>query len=298
VNRIVLFLKSQMRGPELDDLHGALQLLLDREILRAGDGAEHLTLLAGLAGDRAARVYGEVTERLVCLFQEHRRIDKSGEIDAATAEALNALLTELGELVDASPADANEFRVAGVVRFSDGSPAAGMKVSVSCPGLRSENLLGGGRTDADGRYAVCYRKGAVDLAVKVFDADVLLATSPILFHAPALATIDVTIGSDQRQPPSLFEKICRALAPLLSPIGLGELDEGANNKDLSYLSGVTGIDKTALARFVLAHRLPETALASEFWFALLGGFGVRTPAEKRNRIGLGAAGEMTMSGVI
>jgi hypothetical protein len=146
--------------------------------------------------------------------------------------------------------------------------------------LRREQALGQSQTNNQGFYQIQYfarqlrrrEKGSADLVVKAFASDgSLLAASPVLFNAPPHAEVDVTIPAEALQPPTLFEKIAQALAPLLGDLKVEELEEDKEHQDLSFLSGETGFEKHVLARFVLAHKLAGQGMRAEFWFVLLGG---------------------------
>ncbi|CAN5882390.1 hypothetical protein BH18ACI4_BH18ACI4_00610 [soil metagenome] len=171
-------------------------------------------------------------------------------------------------------------KVKGTVHLSDGFPAAAVMVSAFDRDLRSEQALGQSQTNSRGFYQIPYfarqfrqrEKGSADLVVKAFAADgSLLVASSVLFNAPPHAEVDLTIPVEALQPPTLFEKIGHALAPLLGDLKMEELEEAEEHQDLSFLSGETGFEKTVLARFVLAHKLAEQGIQAEFWFALLGG---------------------------
>ncbi|HOL96150.1 MAG TPA: hypothetical protein PLH79_17505, partial [bacterium] len=54
------------------------------------------------------------------------------------------------------PGESRTFRVAGVVRFADGFPAAGIRAAAFDQDLRSEQLLGESRTGSDGAYRIEY----------------------------------------------------------------------------------------------------------------------------------------------
>jgi hypothetical protein len=171
-------------------------------------------------------------------------------------------------------------QVQGTVRLSDGSPAAGIKVSAFDCDLRSEQELGQSQTDKHGFYEIRYssrqflkaEKGRADLIVKAFaSTGSLLAASLVLFNAPPLADLDITIPAEARQPPSLFEKIEQTLKPLLTGLTVQELEENELHRDLTFLVGETGFDKIVLARFAIAHKLAERTLEAQFWFVLLGG---------------------------
>lgn len=172
------------------------------------------------------------------------------------------------------------YLVKGTVRLADDSPVKEIKVVAFDRDLRSEQLLGQSQTDKQGFYQIGYsprqfrkaEKGSADLVVKAFAADdSLLAVSPVLFNAPLVAEINLTISAEIFQPPSLFEKIEKALEPLLEDLKVEELEEDKEHQDLTFLSGETGFEKVILARFVLAHRLALQGIQPEFWFVLLSG---------------------------
>jgi hypothetical protein len=181
-------------------------------------------------------------------------------------------------------------RVSGQVRLEDGTPAERVSVRAFNRTLHDEQLLGQSTTDKEGFYEIRYslrpsKKSEarsidmnVDLVVKVFaDDGSLLAASPTQFNAPAVVELDLTIPAGVLQPPPLFEKIDRALKPLLRRANLLELEQDDEHQDLSFLSGKTGFETQSLARFVVAQRLAEKALAPELWFALLGSSPFQSP---------------------
>ena len=172
------------------------------------------------------------------------------------------------------------YEVKGTIRLADGSPAAGVKVSAFDRDLRTEQLLGQSTSSRDGSYRIQYsgdafataETGSADLVVKAFATDgSLLAASPVLFNTPPSAEIDLTIPAEALLPPTLFEKVGRALTPLLWKLPVANLEEDARHQDVSFLSGETGFERTVVARFVMAHKLAQPGLPPEFWFVLLGG---------------------------
>ena len=135
------------------------------------------------------------------------------------------------------------FIVKGFVRQSDGSVLAGMLVQAFDRDLRNEQLLGKTQTDKKGFYQIQYsaqqfskrEKASADLVVKAFASDSsLLIASPILFNAPPVAEVDLTVPDEVWQPPSLFEKIARALEPLLDDLKVDELEENEEHQ-ISHL---------------------------------------------------------------
>ena len=172
------------------------------------------------------------------------------------------------------------YEVKGTVHLADGSPAAGLKVSAFDRNLRAEQLLGQSKTTRDGSYRIQYsadvfaktEAGGADLLVKAFAADgSLLVASPVLFNAPSVAEVNLTIPAEVLEPPTLFEKIGQVVAPLLGKLPVANLEEDSRHQDVSFLAGETGLERAVVARFVMAHKLAQPMLQPEFWFVLLGG---------------------------
>ncbi|HYV05773.1 MAG TPA: hypothetical protein VFB82_14360, partial [Blastocatellia bacterium] len=201
--------------------------------------------------------------------------------DRAHSEPFNAQpLKELNLEVAPLPDEEQTFVVEGRVTQAGDIAYVGGTVRAFDRDLRSEELLGESATDAAGHYEIRYsvdqfsrsEKESADLVVRAFDAGgLLLASSPTLFNAAAIAQIDFAIPADKLPPPSLFERIGAALAPLLDGVKVEELEEDQQHQDVSFLSGETGFDKTDIARFILAHKTALRSIQPQFWFALLGG---------------------------
>jgi hypothetical protein len=270
------------QGAAVANLHEGL-LFLVRNQVGISDN-DRRTLEQGLASELREQAYKDWTAHLVSLFQEQLasrfKLIVNGDVDQATADALNKLLAELGAPGNGGPAKPPPYTVSGTVRLADGSPARATSVQAVDRDLRSEQLLGQARTDDAGAYRIGYsdeqfrkrERGSADLVVKALAPDgSLLAASPVLFNAPPQATIDLTIPAQTRAPPTLFENIAAALPPLLDGVKVEELEENQQYQDVTFLAGETGFAKRDLARFVLAQLLAPQGIQAEFWFALLGG---------------------------
>jgi hypothetical protein len=209
--------------------------------------------------------------------------DSQGQVVATSPKKNNAQAEETIDLrvtIPETEPQEDAFVVKGIIRLADGFPASAVMVSAFDRDLRNEQLLGQTQTDNKGFYQIQYsasqfrrqEKGSADLVVKAFAANgSLLAASPVLFNAPPVAEIDLTIPSEVQQPATLFEKITQTLEPLVEGLHVEELEEDEQHQDISFLAGETGFGKTDLARFVMAHKLAQQAIQPEFWFALLGG---------------------------
>lgn len=92
MNQVQFPIRPGSAGSAPVALHDGLQQLLDCALLLAQDELARRQLGAGLAGERLAKTYGDATRALVSKFQAEHGLEPNGEVDAATAKALNGLL--------------------------------------------------------------------------------------------------------------------------------------------------------------------------------------------------------------
>src|SRR5262245_44438569 len=93
MKEITFPLKAGSKGPDVTNLQEAIGVLLGRGIGSADSTARN-ELATALQREQATATYGPVTAKIVSLFQGTRRLRPSGEVDEATAAALNAVLRE------------------------------------------------------------------------------------------------------------------------------------------------------------------------------------------------------------
>ncbi|MEE4235832.1 MAG: neuraminidase-like domain-containing protein, partial [Anderseniella sp.] len=261
MNKITFPLNQGDSSPAAADLQDALLELVGRGILLAAESdLNRARLLVALRRERAEQSYGSTTNRLVRQFQQEKRLEATGAVDERTANALNALLRELGLLLEEPRPEQPGFEVRGRVSLADGSPAAGLKVMAVDRDLRREQALGEAPTGRNGGYHIRYserqfqraEKGRADLIVRVLGPDGgVLAASEILFNAPESATVDLVIAEDVLRPASEFERIDSELAPLLDGVPLAEL----TSEDVAFLTGETGIDQQLIHNLASAAKL-------------------------------------------
>ena len=127
MNKVTFPLKPQMRGQNVADLQDALRLLLERGVIFADEQDARRELSALLERERGQATYGPATTKLVGRFQEERRLQSTGGVDEATAQAINILLKEWGLLDDEPAADTAYTLVCRVVD-DQGEPLAGVRV--------------------------------------------------------------------------------------------------------------------------------------------------------------------------
>ena len=94
-------IKSNQSGAEVVNLQEGLLFILDKQILnfaqaRASDPNRANELHDQTRAEMHERLYGGTTGEVVQIFQEQNRLGVTGEVDDATAAALNRLLQEFG----------------------------------------------------------------------------------------------------------------------------------------------------------------------------------------------------------
>ena len=177
------------------------------------------------------------------------------------------------ETVNLTVGSEESFVVSGIVRRSDGRPAAGALVRAYDQDLRKKQLLGKKVTDAKGQYEISYsprkflraEKASADLRVVVVDAKGKeLTASDVQYNAPAEAAVDLTLPLDG-QTLSEFEILLRDIQPLLAGQGkagadlkISELDE----KDIAFLSQETGQPQERIAFLLAAVKAALAMLSS------------------------------------
>ena len=172
-----------------------------------------------------------------------------------------------------------EFVVRGLTLDQGGSPVAGVIVAAFDRDLRNEQTLGQVIVGDDGRFEIRYsaeqfrnpEKSNADLVVKAAAEDgSLLVSSAVLFNAPQIAEVNLTIPGEKLSPLSEFEKIEREVEPHLEGLAVVKLEENEIFQDVSFLAGETGIPAERIFRFALASRLLAASdIEAEFWYALL-----------------------------
>ncbi|SMQ78430.1 Putative peptidoglycan binding domain-containing protein [Bacillus sp. OV166] len=102
MNKIIFPLKPGTQGPSVGDLQTVLLLLLDRAMILSNDEGARRELSTILKRELADQIYKDVTAKVVSIFQEEHQltVETRGMVDETTANAINAILSELGLLDD------------------------------------------------------------------------------------------------------------------------------------------------------------------------------------------------------
>jgi peptidoglycan hydrolase-like protein with peptidoglycan-binding domain len=209
--------------------------------------------------------FGKTTRAAIQEFQKQHGLEPTGVVDKKTLELI---LAEIEGLKPEPPQP--QYRVTGTVKDKAGNPVAEFMVKAFNRYLRQETLLGSGKTDDQGVYALSFSpsgKEIINVVIKIYGPkEALLYQSAVVYNISGEVKIDVELPAVYPGY-SEFERIARALTPLLTK-GMAFAD--LERDDISFLAGRTGIEADKIARLSLAHRLSnDSKMQPEFWYATL-----------------------------
>ncbi|MGK7905772.1 MAG: neuraminidase-like domain-containing protein [Synechococcus sp.] len=184
--------------------------------------------------DPEAGVFGEATYDTVMDFQRSRGLPPTGIVDEATAHAINLAVDALAP---------QEYTVTGRVFHKDGTSLIGLIVRAFDRDLRREELLGEAVTEPEeGNYTIHYtadkftraEKKRADLIVRAFSPEgKQLAVSETRFNAGELEErVDLEVVPQEEQSLSEYERLLKAIAPLLEDVALADLTD----EDIQFLA--------------------------------------------------------------
>ncbi|QCK15291.1 Tc toxin subunit A [Mangrovivirga cuniculi] len=178
------------------------------------------------------------------------------------------------------PVEEKELVVSGTIQLQNRQAAKQFIINAYDKDLRSEQLLGEGITDRNGKYIIKYNsksilraeRGSADIFLRIYDPKNRLAgVSDILFNAPNIAKIDFNLKTDEVELLSEFDVIKLSISPLLSDVKITELDESEKHQDISFLSAETGYSQEQVLHFVQAHYFQaDSNIDASFWYVVLG----------------------------
>lgn len=278
-------IKHNDRGPLAGNLIECLLFLIDQGVVRTIPFAprptpEELKELAGKARQEGAdQWFGEAAQRLVFDLQLQQGLGDHlrGQVDAATADCLNALLKKHGAPLEEG------YRISGTVRDADRNAIAGALVTAWDRDLRKLQLLGQARTDEAGAYAIAYDRShfaradastrkAPWLIVEAKPADDAAEAVRVEIpsaQAQAVQTVHLTLAGAGAGP-SEWQRVGDAVLPLLAGqggaagpvVGTHEavrdlFPAELNASDLDFIEAETGLSRAALDAWAAASRIVQ-----------------------------------------
>ncbi len=173
-----------------------------------------------------------------------------------------------------------ELMVSGHILLQNEQPARQFFIQAFDKDLRSEQLLGEGMTDRNGKYSIIYNsntviraeRGTADVFIRIFDpSNNPAGMSDIIFNAPSSAVVNFQIKANEVSPLSEFDLLQRAIIPLLSEVDVLKLDESEIHRDITFLKGETGYSNDQVNNFIQAHHFEKNSnIDVEFWYVVLG----------------------------
>lgn len=279
-------LDSTSHGAEVANLQDALLFLLVTLTPGMAD-AERQRFAAGVATERRGDAYGPQTMKLVTFAQRQAKLPETGAVDPATADALNVLLKELNAFPEPAPPQPDQppaparFNVSGTVSSPDRAGVGGLRVQIVDKNAGPDAPIPGAEavTDDRGEYNVAFPASALpnpgkiqpDLQARVFAGETFLAASPVHYYAGMNETLDVRLTANSEALPTEYETLTAALAKYF-PGRLGDLKEGDERQDITYLANRAGWDARAVAMAALADQfslhMPPGMFPPAFFYAL------------------------------
>lgn len=200
MNKIIYPLKLDMQGPNIGDLQSAILIFLDRGVILKDEEGNRKELSEVLKKEQTKQIFGEITYKVVRIFQKEQDLEASGAVDEACAKAINAILLKLGLLDQGSQ---KTQVVSGQVIREDGLQFKGGMVQAFHKMEKSMIRLGEDKPDAKGRYTIRYELlpelDGINLSISVIDEyGELLQSSKTIRNAKPLEFIDLTLPIVQK----------------------------------------------------------------------------------------------------
>lgn len=197
MNNITFPLENGMQSPEVANLQDTLLIFLEKSVILPNNESARRELSTALQQrERSEQRYGDITAKLVSIFQGQQNLERSGKVDEPTANAINALLRDMG-LLDQKNLQISLI-VSGKVKYENDLPFKGGLVQAFHEFERGTIRLGEDITDSEGRYTIRYEllpgTASVNLCVEAYEDDgTRLQASEIIREARPMEILDLTI---------------------------------------------------------------------------------------------------------
>jgi hypothetical protein len=260
-------LKSGDHGPDVANLQGALLLLIDKGLIQLSP-ADAKLFKNLLSQEQQGQAYNGGTFKAVVIFQQQHHLQPTGAVDAPTADAFNQILKDL----------APQYRVEGRVASRSRAGVGGLRVQMVDKNVGADVRLTEVSTADDGSYRAAFPysgpKQKPDLQARVLSGEKVLGASDVHYNASNAVTLNVVLPDGANASlASEHETLTSALAVHYTG-PLGNLKEGPDQHDITYLANKSGWDARAVALAALADQFSQRATAANaaihpaFFYAL------------------------------
>ena len=175
----------------------------------------------------------------------------------------------------------SESIVVGRITNKIDRPQANLLVQAFDRDMRNETLLGEGLTDKNGDYLIVYvynevpgrGKKTADIALKIYTQSKSLVYESgidhVRFNASKREEIDVILTLEPPTDEIEHDFVLREISLLADKVNIIELQENSQNRDITFLSKESEIQRGKIEHLVVSHRLSaETQINPAFFYAL------------------------------
>lgn len=251
---------------------------------RVGDLQRSLAFLGHRVSKQEfdTHTFGATTREAVLAFQRSRGLPVTGHVEGATLKAISAAVVSANPSAAAS---AGGYRVRGSLRDDLWRGKAGLRVQILEKTLSGvPTVLAERKTLANGFYDVPYEppRNPVDgqvkkpfhLLVRVIDGGGQVVDTKALFNPTPISWRNFTEGNDPYRGDSEYEKLMRAVTPILAGRAMKDVEESPGKQEITHLALNAGIAAELVMRLALVHRvadsLADAALGPGTLYAFIG----------------------------
>ena len=172
------------------------------------------------------------------------------------------------------------YTISGNIYDEYNSPLASAYIKAYEVALRNEKLIASVTTDTKGRYSLSFNGALVHTEYKAPDIYIavlkqgeseIVGKSSVYFNIKPETEINYRIGNATILPINEFDRLVTLLSPILtqSNLDFDQLEENNDNKDISFLSGETGIKSEKISFLNIAFTLSKnSSIAADIFYGL------------------------------
>ncbi len=257
MDRIRHPLRLNKQSDAVSDLHEALSAL-------------NLTVKVE---ERARQRFGTSTREKVRAFQEQHDLATTGDVDQATAQKINVLLTSRIE-DQGHP----HYRVRGSVRDEHGTGIEGLTVTLTHRTLKVGGKLGTTSTSKKGFYDIVYvppgagesgQSGSSNFTLMVHVSDDRFRPRRVV-HPQRAQWVNFNAGDAPYKGTAVYDAMMSAAGPHLEGLEIQEITQTEEQPQVTILAGESGLSTHDVMTLVLSHRLAaQTGAEPQLFFAFL-----------------------------
>ncbi|MBW4660244.1 MAG: peptidoglycan-binding protein [Drouetiella hepatica Uher 2000/2452] len=285
---IVAPLRIGDRSAEVFKLQTGLILLIDHQLLRLSGDKQNL--YERLLQEQKEQIYSDYTVTIISIFQKQSQLNSTGEVDQATADALNQLLQNLnsstcievrGRLTDVNKRGLAKYTISLFEYDLDGTVPIARCISDEDGTFEfkfnnSEVLKQGDDTTApDLMFQIFDPNGTDQMVMAIFtlagEQETVVPRlsesqqAPIvLINVPSILVLRIVTDLHQR-PLTEFEQLVTRLNPFMRQVGFADLKEDETNFQVSFLSKESGVEKLKIEQLRGAFQLERESNLVPAW---------------------------------